>query len=794
MKSTSTGAFLIVQILIVGLFGCSNHGDDIQEAALLYKSGQYHLAEQKFEKLIADDPKNNALRFKIAETLVVLGERHNAEQQFTSIIANDEKHVDAYLKLAQLYLLNANYDGAEQLVLKVLSFDKDNTKASLLLGSIFAAQNKTDAAYVKVESLLQKNPDDSDAQILLASLHAKTGKIQKAIDSLEAFSVKHANVVSVKLLLANLYLQNNALDKAKTILSSLVQLEPDNADHYKRLFIFLLNTKSFAEAETLLRTAMEKLSANEDFPLLLSNYLSQHKSKEAAIAELLVLIDKRPKVASLRFALVDLYIAANELTKAEEILHEIVNLDDNSAHLANVNLTKLFLATHKKDQARLIIEQLLKISPSDLSALTLRGELLLSENKVKEAIEDFRAVISQQPRNIAVLKLLSTAHLVNNDKVLAKENIAKIVELAPQDETARLDLISLGYQQGDMDLVNNQLQQLFKLTPNSKKGLETLFNINLLQKKWAQAEAVAKQLQQIYPNDAAGFYLLGLVLQETKQTEESSKNFELAIQKQPQAVEPLTQLIKNFLSVKHYDKAIKRVQELTAKQPANYFAFNLLGDVFSQANKYTEAKAAYKEAIKINPAWVQPYRNSALIDILKENPKEAKATLETALTKITQAEVLLPDLISLYSQDNELSKIDALFASFLAKNSESLFLINEYVKFYNSSSTRAQHLQALTKYAERLAQVSHFDMLDTAAWVAFHSSDFVKAKSLLLRSLELNSTNPLAYYHFGAVLSALDDSSQAVIALQKALAFKQEFLGKADAEDLLAKLSRQQGK
>ena len=787
-------AVLIVQILIVGLVGCSNHGDDIQEAARLYKSGQYQLAEQKFEKLIADEPKNNALRFKIAETLVTLGERHNAERQYTAIIANDEKYLDAYLKLAQLYLMNTNYDGAEQLALKVLSFDKDNTKASLLLGSVLAAQNKTDAAYVKVEAILQKNPDDSDAQLLLASLHAKTGKIQKAIDSLEAFSVQHASVASIKLLLANLYIQNNALDKAKTILSSLVEIEPDNTDHYKRLFLFLLNTKSFAEAETLIRTAMEKLPTNEDLPLLLTHYLSQHTSKEAAIAELMVLIDKRPKVASLRFALVDLYIAANELTKAEEILHEIVNLDTDSAHLANVNLAKLYLATHKKDQARLIVEQLLKAAPTDFSALALRGELLLSENKVKEAIEDFRTIISQQPTNIAVLKLLSTAHLVNNDKILAKENIAKIVELTPQDETARLDLISLAYQQGDMDLVNNQLQSLFKLTPNSKKGLETLFNINVLQKKWAQAELVAKQLQQIYPNDAAGFYLLGLVLQETKQTDESSKNFELAIQKQPQAVEPLTQLIKNFISLKHYDKAIKRMQELTTKQPANYFAFNLLGDVFSQASKYTEAKVAYKEAIKINPAWVQPYRNSALIDILKENSKEAKATLEAALTKITQAEVLLPDLISLYNQDNEFSKIDALFASFLAKNSDSLFVINEYVKFYNSSSTRPQHLKQLNEYAERLAKVSHFDMLDTAAWVAFQSSDFVKAKSLLLRSLDLNPTNPLAYYHFGAVSASLADISQAITALQKALAFKQEFLGKAEAEDLLVKLTKQQGK
>ena len=137
---------------------------------------------------------------------------------------------------------------------------------------------------------------------------------------------------------------------------------------------------------------------------------------------------------------------------------------------------------------------------ANIKTLTLRGQFALAENKIPDAIGDFRSVLVDQPNSVNVLKLLASAHLRNNEIELARENMEKVVALAPGDETAQLDLVGLQLKAGNEDQARQQIANLLKADPKSKKGLETLFRLEVAKKDWNKAQDAAKQIQQIKKN------------------------------------------------------------------------------------------------------------------------------------------------------------------------------------------------------------------------------------------------------------------------------------------------------
>jgi hypothetical protein len=71
--------------------------------------------------------------------------------------------------------------------------------------------------------------------------------------------------------------------------------------------------------------------------------------------------------------------------------------------------------------------------------------------------------------------------------------------------------------------------------------------------------------------------------------------FESSLSKQPEAIEPLTQLIKSYLALKQSDKALGKLNEIIKQQPKNFVAYNLLGSVYLNDNILTSIKITFTD-------------------------------------------------------------------------------------------------------------------------------------------------------------------------------------------------------
>lgn len=788
--------YFLMSCLIGSMTACDDSNNQktrfFEEGKLLFKEGYYQKARQAFDKVAAIAGNQVEERYQLADQLSQLGDVQDAIKQYQAILKQTPDHIMARIKLGQIALLTTRVDEAEKMANEALNIDSTNAEAQILLAGVLAAKNNSDAAFMKVESVLQSHPDDVGAISLKASLFAKTGKLDKAIELLLNYGKQHPDNVATRLLLANFYGQQHELEKAQALLEAIVKIEPKVIEHRKRLAVFLIANKQLEKAETVLRVATAELPDSESAKTLLIEFLANQRSPETAIAELLPMLEQNTGYYDLRFQLAQLQSNLKQTDKAEATLQEIISMDKQGLQVtkARNQLARLYMLTGRTEQAKTLIQNLLQDNPNDIATLTLRGEMALAAKRLPEAIADFRTALGEQPQNLALLKLLSAAHLANNDRILARENMEKVVTLAPTDEVARLDLVNLLLQIGDKEQASQQLNALFKINPNSRNGLEALFKIYAAQKQWEQATQIAAQLEKVYPDDATGYYLSGIAYQASEKWESSNGRFEQALQKQPQAAEPLAQLIKNYLTLKQSDKALAKLNEILKNQPGNFFAYNLVGDVNKVINKYADAITAYQQAIEIKPNWIVPYRNIAALETQQKHKSEAIEILNKGIAKMGESAELITDLAALYHLDGEHQKVIELYEKMYQKNPDSLPLVNNLARYLADYGNNTDNLDRAAKLAEPLAQTDNPYLLDTVAWIAYKQGDYEKALKNLLKANELNPDMAAGHYHLGMVYLKQGNKTAAKEHLQKAINKKEPFDGLTEAKAALEELEK----
>jgi tetratricopeptide (TPR) repeat protein len=781
-----------ITLLSVGLVACDGADERkakyMDEGKQLFQAGNYEKAELAFKNVLQIDPKNWEARFQRAETLSKQGKIESAFKEYNTIVANDENHVMARVRVGQLLLLNRAVDDSEKMVTEALAKEPENVEALVLMAGLQMAKNNSDAAIASVQKAMQKSPNDVSAALMMASIHLKNNQVEQAIALLKQTIEKTPDSIPVRSMLTGVYARNKQNDEAEAMLASIIKIQPDDINHYKNLALFQVGTNQLDKAEATLRDAVQKHPENDAAETNLIDFLVEKRNVEVAIAELLPAIEKKPDAYALKFKLASLQLANKQADKAEATMKQVIEQDKLGPNgiTARNKLAGYYAASKRVDEAKALIKEVLDANPRDAEALTLRGQFALAENKIPDAIGDFRSVSVDQPNNVNVLKLLATAHLRNNEPELARESMEKVVAMAPADETAQLDLVGLHLQAGNEDKARQQLATLLKADPKSKRGLETLFKLEVSKKQWEKAQEVAKQIQQTFPEEGAGFYMSGLAYQAEGKLDAAATAFEQALAKKPDAIEPLTELIKTLMAQKQPEKAIAQLQQVIKHQADHFIAYNLLGGVYLSQQKFAEAKIALNKAVDIKPDWFSPYRNLALAELVQKNQAEAIKIYTKGIEKTKGAMELVEDLARLHHSAGEHDKVLALYEAAYKRYPDSALAVNNLASYLSDFADTPENLERAAKIAEPLAKSKNASFLDTVGWIAYKQDKLDYAKEMLTKALEA-ADSPIAHYHIGMLYFKQQDLPKAAEHLQKAIDAKVNFDGLDKAKETLEK-------
>jgi len=371
------------------------------------------------------------------------------------------------------------------------------------------------------------------------------------------------------------------------------------------------------------------------------------------------------------------------------------------------------LALDDQMTARLQLEKVVKIDPSDVQGHMLLAEIYSRQRDYTEAVRAYRRVTELDPSRAEAFYGLGTILSKQTNYKDAAAAFEKAVELGYADKAVQFDLgnayeaipefakAAAAYEKyiasgapdvwnaylrlgicrtniGEYDAAIAALLEAQKAQPRDKEVGKALAEAYTKADRLDEANAVYNAMAEYDPSDAKSYYTLAYQMYDT------AGKFDKAVGPLQKIIglDPNNETNYYYLGMAHfraeqYDAAVAAFRKAAEIRPDFEHAWYQIGSSYFSAKKYREAAAAYKKYVEIKPddpagwlnigvAYNQAKDYEAALEPLKKcveiNPDNSVALANLAIVYIN-----LKDMYSAKEIYNRLVTVDPAMAEKLKK-------------------------------------------------------------------------------------------------------------------------------
>ncbi|MEP0873037.1 tetratricopeptide repeat protein [Trichocoleus desertorum AS-A10] len=335
---------------------------------------------------------------------------------------------------------------------------------------------------------------------------------------------------------------------------------------------------------------------------------------------------------------------AKQYLEAERIWRQVIQQQPSDAD-AHLNLGDALYDQKQFNQAVAAYRQAIQLNPKLINAYTSLGAVLRDQGRLAEAIATHRQVLKIDPQNATAYNNLGVALADQNQAEEAIAAFRQSLKLNPKDAIVHTNLADTLEADKQIDAAIASYRQAIQLNPKNGTAYNNLANLFYRQKQLDEAMAAFRKSVEVEPQEATGHYGIGIILHDQGKLEEAIVNYRKAI-----ALDPLL--------IRPYEELGNALQD-SEKSPSNAADYYGLGLLLSREGKTTQAIAAYRRAIALNPKLALAYKS--LGDALLQNGPTALKSTEEAVVAYRQAVTLAPNYRPFYT---DLSAIANQFQDF----------------------------------------------------------------------------------------------------------------------------------
>ena len=473
-----------------------------------YRTRDFDAARAQYEAGEKAFPKERAIYQKrLVELLATTGKNAEANQLLATLLKENPKDTDAIAMRAALMLTTGDAAQITQAVNDLQSLvakTPDNHLLRFNLARAYLAKNDAEQARLQLEAAVKLRPDFIVARDMLARVYLAKKDYAKALKEAEETIALNKSDVQARLTRSTALMALGDGQKAREEIDTILQLAPNNSDARYQSAFLAWQQKDYKRAEAVF-AEMSKANPKDSRGLLgvvetmsSENHLPQGiKLVEEALA-------KDPGRRDLELALANLYVRDTRYDAAIDRYQDLLKADPKSGDLllrlaeaqrrkGDVNaaidtfrrasqaaptdarpllqLGLLLDGTGRRDEAKPIYEQILKIQPDqpialnnlafikaedgqDLDeALTMAqrarqglpnspdimdtlGWIYLKKNLSDDAIRTFKELVTADPNRAAYHYHYGMALLQKGDKVSAKRELETAIKFNPSKDDA----------------------------------------------------------------------------------------------------------------------------------------------------------------------------------------------------------------------------------------------------------------------------------------------------------------------------------------------------------------------
>jgi tetratricopeptide (TPR) repeat protein len=354
-------------------------------------------------------------------------------------------------------------------------------------------------------------------------------------------------------------------DKALQAFQNFVRLQPNSWETWLTIAQLQLTLFNIAEAELCWEKIKDVLSSPEAKIFHGDLLAAKRKFPEASLAYQEALsTDPNSQKALARLALT--YLGQNKNELAQKTLSTLEKLNPQSDDI-KLQLADYWILYGDPDKAEKYIRNVVEKNPDDLEFHFRLAEFYLDSSHFDQAITIFDNISQKNPDNRFFKKMLVETLLLNDDTGRAGE----ILENLSDHEGNDLDFLLL-------------------------KGKYHLINL-------AYNTAVS-QFQAVLgkePKLPMAHYLLSLAYLAGGQSQQGQKSLVKCLTLNPDFSEAELTLADFYYKNGDYDLAMEHSGRIREREPENYRAHLIIGNIHLARHEYLEAIADYRTAQALNP-------------------------------------------------------------------------------------------------------------------------------------------------------------------------------------------------
>lgn len=615
------------------------------------------------------------------------------------------------------------------------------------IGDCYLKLGRLERAKLFYQKAVELNPDLIDIQIKLAQVHILTWDLPEADKICEILGKNHIEHPDLDLIRADLSLMSNRPAKAENYYRKAAISSKDSLRTLMKLAIFLKSVKKHEEAFEILKIVKNNDIVSFRISLLLSDYYLLDDNPELAELSILDAIRLEPEDSSLKYHLVQFYIATENILKAEMVLENILKNQEDI--YLRMMLSDIYILNNKLEKAEKIILDLKeKIKEPTIEFELLQGKYWLYSGRSVFATSHLKSALELNPGLANARYLLGLTHMINGKQKLCEHSLTRTLQIYPDHYRALLLISELLYKRKEYDLSIKYLDRFLSNYPEDFTG-HLIKGLNLLgQKKYLPAKTEFNKSRNLNTRTHLSYYYLGMTEELMGNNIQALKIYKQVLEKYPDFIDlsyRYCMLLIETNQNKVADDFINKRLMAKENSPDVYF---LAAKKALKTGDLSKGEAFLKKAIQCD--FVPGFIYMELADFYKNNHKIKDAI--KILKQCNQKKPYYQDawlaLSKLYVETQDLTTaLDILQKGYKKFQGSPIFqsniawLLLEDNQQINKALSYAQ--SAYEKMPDNTA------LADTLGWAYYHKGIYSQAIWLLSEALEKLPENGFIRYHIG---------------------------------------------
>ena len=644
---------------------------------------KYKEASIMYRRAIQKDLRFGEAYYRLALTDLKLGAYGDAGRMLRRAVELQPTNTDAITKLADLYLVASTQDQShagemlkevKDLSDKLLQLNPDSFEGHRLRGQIALLAKDAPSAVKEFEKANTVKPFQTELALAYFQALAANNNFPAAEKLARDMIAKEKAFAPMYSLLYLQYMRQNRMNDAEQLLKLQMDNNPQRANYVLQLAAFYYYTNRRPDMEAM----MQRLTNEKDFPeghLLAGDFFFfRAREFEHAQQQYDAGIKAFPKDKALyQKRLVELYATSGKNAEANQLLATIlkdapkdneaiamraalmlttgnrdqVNLAANDLqslvtkmpqnHLLRFNLARALIAKGEIDQARLQLEEAIKLRADFVVARELLARLLLAKSDAGRALKEADEILTIDRNNLQAHLIRSSALLGIGDKDKARAELDMITRAYPQNAEARFQVGYLAWQEKDFKRAEQVFGELHKANPNDMRGLVGVVETMASQNHMAEAIKAMEQSVEHEPQRADLRVALGNLYLRAERYDDAIRTFQALVDKNPKSADLLFRVAESQRRKGDLNASIESFRRCSQASTSDTQCLLQLGLLMDATGKREQAKPIYEQILKIVPDHPVALNNLAYIKA------EEGVDLDQALTMAQRARQKLPN-------------------------------------------------------------------------------------------------------------------------------------------------------